>query len=87
MVRQQQVKKTSVVISKRSWIVSEPVRLKAKQTARLCSANSCNGARSKVGGDDNTVATHGAVLHAGISAIATELMPVRKRSRLNAYFD
>ena len=53
MAQQQQLKKISVAIFKRSWIASEPV-LKAKQTARLCSANFCNGARSKVDGDGDT---------------------------------
>ena len=46
-----QLKKISVAISRRFWIASEAVRPKAKPIARLCSANSCNGARSRVDGD------------------------------------
>ena len=51
-----QLKKISAAISKRSWIASEAVCPKAKLIARLCSASSYNGARSRVGEDGD--ATH-----------------------------
>jgi len=51
-----QLEKISAAISMRSWIASEAMYPKAKLIAKLCSASSCNGARSKVGEDSD--ATH-----------------------------
>jgi hypothetical protein len=71
MVQQQPIKKISVVISKLSWIASELLRLKAQQTARLCSVNSCNGGRSQVGGDGDAAMPHE-------RRSPRELVPLRK---------
>jgi hypothetical protein len=83
-VQRQRLKKTSVVISRRSWIASEPVCRKANQTARLCSANSCNGALSRVGGDgDAVIATLSRI---SMPKPANNLVAVLKEKASNAYF-